>query len=111
MLIWIAKIFGYQAEDHNKPVKKPESDNSNNDFLDEVQIFLVSFKYRFGDASGEKAKRDIIQGIHYAPDIDSFITVAQKGAVSIWNNRVKFIYSPPLHKFKPWLIFCCFFLN
>ncbi len=57
--------------------------------LGEVQIFMASFKFRVGDASGDKARRDIIQNIQYAPDIDSFIVVAQKGAVSIWNNKLK----------------------
>jgi hypothetical protein len=68
--------------------KKPVTDEGELQ-LGEVQIFMASFKFRVGDASGDKARRDIIQSIQYAPDIDSFIVVAQKGAVSIWNNKLK----------------------
>jgi WD repeat-containing protein 64 len=42
-----------------------------------------------GDASGSLARRDTIQSIHYNGDIDCYITAAQKGAVSIWNSKVK----------------------
>lgn len=55
---------------------------------DEVQVFMITFKFRIGDASGDKARRDIIQSIHYAPDIDYFVTASQKGAITVWNNKV-----------------------
>jgi hypothetical protein len=100
-----SEIFGYNLNGNDsKTASVAAARNKNNaqsgghkeepkamsegNFLDEIQIFLVSFKYRFGDAGGDKAKRDIIQAIYYAADIDSFITVALKGAVSIWNNKV-----------------------
>lgn len=85
--ILISKVFGYNMEENSNVFS--EETNANNDFLDEIQIFLASFKFRFGDASGESSRRDIIQAIHYTPEIDCFITVALKGAVSIWNNRLK----------------------
>lgn len=85
---------------------------SNNDFLDEVQIFLSSFKFRFGDASGESSRRDIIQAIHYTPEIDCFITVALKGAVSVWNNRLKLQTCTFLKEQSDgWLNGCCFLPN
>ena len=96
------KVFGYSLEENSRMtvlnLNSPAEDettagssslSSNNDFLDEVQIFLASFKFRFGDASGESSRRDIIQAIHYTPEIDCFITVALKGAVTVWNNRLK----------------------
>lgn len=86
------KVFGYALEENNLSFngsKEEEETNAQNDFLDEIQIFLASLKFRFGDASGESSRRDIIQAIHYTPEIDAFITVALKGAVTIWSNRLK----------------------
>ena len=72
--------------------KKSDGESTTELLLGEVQIFMASFKFRVGEASGDKAKRDIIQNIQYAPDIDSFLVVAQKGAVSVWNNKVKILF-------------------
>ncbi len=51
---------------------------------------MITFKFRIGDSSGDKARRDTIQAITYAPEIDCFLTAAQKGAISVWNNKVCF---------------------
>ena len=62
--------------------------------FEEIQIFVNSYKFRVGDASGDKARRDILMCIYMALDIDSFFTVAQKGTVCLWNmnnNRVGFL--------------------
>lgn len=83
-------MFGYSLEDKNQDKTKGKDEPIANEDSEEVQIFMAPYRFRAGDASGDKARRDIIQCIYHAPDIDSFITVAQKGAVSIWNSKVIF---------------------
>ncbi len=89
-----SEIFGYDGNNFNIEDSGPNINgiNDNEIFDDTLQIFMNSFKFRIGDASGDvtinKAKRDIILGIACALDIESFITVSQKGFVSVWNNLV-----------------------
>ena len=102
--IIFVKLFGFDSIDHEpltvKSLKEPkESDDESNDkndtntAKDEIQIFINSYKFKVGDASGDKAKRDILQCIYPSPDIDCFFTVAQKGAVTMWNNKVLTLFS------------------
>jgi hypothetical protein len=91
----LIKLFGYtsnepinvkkgsDSESDDDPAGADAGDNEDND---DIQIFIQSYKIRVGDASGDKAKRDIIQCIYYSPEIDCFLTVAQKGAVTVWNS-------------------------
>ena len=80
--------------------------------LDEVVVFMTTYKFRVGDASGDKARRDVIQAIHYSPDADFFVTVAQKGAVSIWNSKLKLQTCVALKEQSDgWLNCCCYLPN
>lgn len=111
-MISFQKVFGYTLEENNLSFNGVIEEANTNDFLDEIQIFLASLKYRFGDASGESSRRDIIQAIHYTPEIDSFITVALKGAVSVWTNRLKLQSCTFLKEQSDgWLNGCCFMPN
>ena len=107
------KLFGYSSEEsESKNVENKKMETNTEEGFDEVQIFMAPFRFRIGDASGEKARRDTIQAIHYAPDIDSFITVAQKGAVSIWNGKLKLSGCTFLKEQQDgWLNGCCFLPN
>lgn len=112
LMISFQKVFGYTLEENNLSFNGVIEEANTNDFLDEIQIFLASLKYRFGDASGESSRRDIIQAIHYTPEIDSFITVALKGAVSVWTNRLKLQSCTFLKEQSDgWLNGCCFMPN
>ena len=93
-----SEIFGY---DNSYKAEKLNSNNDDNDkksdkndnkdelqVVDEVQVFVLLYKFVVGDASGDKAKRDILQSVVHASDIDSLLSVSQKGAVTIWNKQV-----------------------
>ena len=91
-------MFGYNtlerraeaaAENDDENDEDSENVKGENDF-EEIQIFVNSYKFRVGDASGDKARRDILMSIYMALDIDAFFTVAQKGTVCLWNNKVFF---------------------
>ncbi len=95
VLVDWSEIFGYDGSYFN--IEANESDmatgpGDNEKFDDTFQVFMNTFKFRIGDASGDKAKRDIILGIACALDIESFITVSQKGYISIWNNMVNLFF-------------------
>ena len=38
---------------------------------------------------GDKKRRDTIQAVIYSPEFDYYITTSQKGAISIYNGKVK----------------------
>lgn len=119
-----SELFGYETA-------AMSAETADDDFSakDEVQMFMVSSKYRVGEASGEKAKRDIIEAIYYSNDIDSYITASQKGAITVWNNKFKIqactnlnvnFFSVILffvnfwflkHQIDGWTIGCCFMPN
>nr|XP_039260589.1 WD repeat-containing protein 64-like [Styela clava] len=73
-----SEVFGYfQAENE-------ETDNS-----DEISVFTVSKRKKIGEAAGDKKRRDIIQCISYSPEYDLFVTASQKGAISIYNGKLR----------------------
>ena len=39
--------------------------------------------------TGDKKRRDTIQAVIYSPEFDYYITASQKGAISIYNGKVK----------------------
>jgi hypothetical protein len=86
-----SEIFGYDGSYFNNENSESNLNimGDNDKFDDTLQVFMNSFKFRIGDASGDKAKRDIILGVTCASDIESFVTLSQKGFVSVWNNSVK----------------------
>lgn len=108
-----------KGKENNKPGEKSGGDEKQEKassrtelLLSEVQIFMASLKFKVGEASGDKARRDIIQNIQYAPDIDSFIVIAQKGAVTIYNNKFKIQGCVVLKEQSDgWLNGCCFLPN
>ena len=38
---------------------------------------------------GDRKRRDTVQSIQYIPSMDCYLTASQKGAISIWNNKVR----------------------
>jgi hypothetical protein len=99
-----SEIFGYdnsyKADKIEKPAPKNKAGKEKKNkteieskekvkAVDEVQVFVILYKFTVGDASGDKARRDILQSIIHAADIDCLITASQKGAITVWNKMVK----------------------
>lgn len=121
-----SELFGYSLAEKNADgsaggggADQDEDDNDDDDKtarndndMEEVQIFANSYKFRVGEASGEKARRDILMCIYMALDIDAFFTVAQKGTVCFWNNRLKLQACTYLKEQSDgWLSGCCYLPN
>ena len=104
----ILKLFGYDTLEKRTAYDDDDEDDDANtkteNDSEEIQIFVNSYKFRVGDASGDKARRDILMSIYMALDIDAFFTVAQKGTVCFWNNKA-FIIKTPI-----WFILKCIFI-
>ena len=95
-----SEIFGYDnSYKADKIVEKNENGSGKKDknevevkdklkAVDEVQVFVILYKFTVGDASGDKARRDVLQSIVHAADIDCLITASQKGAITVWNKMV-----------------------
>lgn len=56
---------------------------------EEVNVFTVSKRRRVGEAAGDKTRRDTVQCLRYIPSQDGYISTSQKGAICIWNNKLK----------------------
>ncbi|XP_064601013.1 WD repeat-containing protein 64-like [Liolophura sinensis] len=56
---------------------------------EEVSVFTVSKRRRVGEAAGDRKRRDTVQCIRYIPNVDLFVTVSQKGGLSIWNGKMR----------------------
>ncbi|XP_046579795.1 WD repeat-containing protein 64-like [Haliotis rubra] len=56
---------------------------------EEVSVFMVSKRRRIGEAAGDRKRRDTVQCLKYVPAIDAYVTVSQKGALSIWTNKLR----------------------
>ena len=39
--------------------------------------------------SGDKKRRDVISAVTHNPSIDIYISASQKGAISVWNSKVR----------------------
>ena len=74
----------------NEDQNEQQQDDRNQELnaIDEVQVFMVTLKFIVGDASGDKARRDTIQSITMAHDIDSIITTSLKGSITVWTKQV-----------------------
>ncbi|KAK2191768.1 hypothetical protein NP493_46g07030 [Ridgeia piscesae] len=74
-----SELFGYfQSESEEQEFSVGE----------EVSVFMTTARRRFGDAAGEKKRRDIVISIKYLPQLDCYLTASQKGAVSLWNSKL-----------------------
>ncbi|XP_071080173.1 WD repeat-containing protein 64-like [Haliotis cracherodii] len=56
---------------------------------EEVSVFMVSKRRRIGEAAGDRKRRDTVQCLKYVPAIDAYVTASQKGALSIWTNKLR----------------------
>ncbi|KAI0210520.1 WD repeat-containing protein 64 [Lamellibrachia satsuma] len=70
-----SELFGSESEQHELSVGE------------EVSVFMTTARRRFGDAAGEKKRRDIVISIKYLPQLDCYLTASQKGAVSLWSSK------------------------
>ncbi|XP_059147983.1 WD repeat-containing protein 64-like isoform X2 [Physella acuta] len=56
---------------------------------EEVEVFLISGRRKVGEASGDRARRDVIQGVKFCPPLDAYICCSQKGSISVWSSKLK----------------------
>ncbi|XP_041352298.1 WD repeat-containing protein 64-like isoform X2 [Gigantopelta aegis] len=56
---------------------------------EEISVFMVAKRRRVGEAAGDRKRRDTVQCIKYIQGIDSYLSVSQKGALSIWTNKLR----------------------
>ncbi|CAK8680345.1 unnamed protein product [Clavelina lepadiformis] len=74
-----SEVFGYfQAEN-----EEAEAGN------EEISVFTVSKRKTIGEAAGDKKRRDTIQSVIYSPEFDYYVTASQKGALSIYNGKLR----------------------
>lgn len=46
---------------------------------------------------GDKKRRDIVVRIRYVPTLDSYLTASQKGSVSMWTSKVRYLKTTTLN--------------
>ncbi|XP_071162911.1 WD repeat-containing protein 64-like isoform X2 [Mytilus edulis] len=68
-----------------------QSNNDDEEIVvgEEVNVFTVSKRRRVGEAAGDKTRRDTVQCLRYIPSQDGYISASQKGAICIWNNKLR----------------------
>ncbi|CAH1792147.1 unnamed protein product [Owenia fusiformis] len=75
-----SELFGYF---------QGETDETETNISEDISIFMVSRRIRIGEAAGDRKRRDIVQSIRHVPSLDGYLTVSQKGAISIWNSKLR----------------------
>ncbi|CAL1529452.1 unnamed protein product [Lymnaea stagnalis] len=75
---------------------------------EEVRVFLLSGRRKVGEAAGDKPRRDTIQRLKYIDALDCYISCSQKGAITVWSNKLRLQTCIDIH--EPAWTTCCDYL-